>query len=274
MVCTPRALCDHRSCAATSCAAPRRRCHNPPAVCSGFHRRWDTILRNCRRRLMHQPCKSRATYCSSWLLPADNFRCYLRIPPAIPRTIVLPNGSNYRFSSHCICSVATISTLRRSSLRSSPIFLQIFNIFRLHHPWSSFPSSPPFGVSIPSLASSTHSKFCEPATIRSTSVSFWTPQLLKTSISFWPPRSETTVMLTLRPDCYRARSGALPRNTHENNNVTQHETFTDNSQDQPGKEITQKLYTIMYNDMGPVPPFLPQTPCTQSRVPHTPSSTV
>ena len=36
-----------------------------------------------------------------------------------------------RFLSNCICSFATIFALRRSSRRSSPIFLQIFNICRL-----------------------------------------------------------------------------------------------------------------------------------------------
>ena len=113
------------------CTAPCCRRHNPPAVCSGFRRRWDTISRNCRRHLAHQPYKSRATFCSSWCLPADNFCCHLRIPPAIPCKIVLANNSNDRFSSHCIHRVAMMSALHSSSLRSSTIILQLFINFRL-----------------------------------------------------------------------------------------------------------------------------------------------
>ena len=67
------------------------------------------------------------------------------------------------------------------------------------------------------------------------------------------------VMLALRPDCYCACLGALPRNAHMNNNATTTRDTQTKPQDQPEKETNRKLYTIMYKDMGPGPPFLPQT---------------
>ena len=254
-MCTTRALCDHRSCAATSCAAPCRRRHNPPAVSLAFPPPplGPCCLRNDLppAKLAQQPCKSRANFRSSWHVPADIFRRHLRKSSYSCTYNFCRSLAHLRKTSAAIC-VSIGSSARRFFLANgsfavscptaSAVSRRSSRFADLHvaaRPSSCSSSSsfafastvvvsiaPPFDVCHPKSLVVTQA-LIEQICDHTFQHLFYRgphnyPKLPKLP-SFWPPRSETTVTPAPRPDLYCARSGALPRNAHRETRQTQRE---------------------------------------------------